>query len=102
LETHGYRVITANDGKEAIALYLQHREKIKLVLMDMMMPVMDGSASIRELHKVNPEIKIIAVSGLTEKDKLAIADDARVQAFLSKPYAAEKLLKTIHDVLSTK
>jgi CheY-like chemotaxis protein len=63
---------------------------------------MDGSASIRELHKVNPEIKIIAVSGLTEKDKLAKVDDAHVQAFLTKPYAAEKLLNAIHDIISTK
>jgi two-component system cell cycle sensor histidine kinase/response regulator CckA len=102
LETHGYKVITANDGKEAIALYSQHKEKIKLVLMDMMMPVMDGLASIRELCKTNPEVKVIAVSGLTEKDKLAKVDDPHVQAFLSKPYAAEKLLKTIHEVLIAK
>jgi len=54
LETHGYRVITANDGEEAISLYKQNRDEIKLVLMDMMMPVMEGSASIRELRKVNP------------------------------------------------
>jgi two-component system cell cycle sensor histidine kinase/response regulator CckA len=78
LEKHGYKVITANDGKEAIALYSQHGEKIKLVLMDMMMPVMDGPASIRELCKANPEVKVIAVSGLTEKDKLAKVDDAHV------------------------
>ncbi len=101
LETHGYKVITANDGKKAIALYSQHRKKIKLVLMDMMMPVMDGPASIQEIRKINPEIKIIAVSGLTEKDKLVrVADLAN--AFLSKPYTTENLLKTAHDVLSTK
>ncbi len=102
LETHGYRVITANDGKEAIALYLQHRELIRAVLMDMMMPVMDGQSSIQELHKINPELKIIAVSGLTEKDKLAKVDEARAHAFLMKPYTTEKLLNTIHDVMNTK
>jgi PAS domain S-box-containing protein len=101
LETHGYKVITANDGKEAIALYSQYKEEIKLVLMDMMMPIMDGSASIREIHKINPEIKIIAVSGLTEKDKLAKIADL-TNAFLSKPYATENLLKTTHEVLSAK
>ena len=101
LEKHGYKVITANDGNEAIALYSQRREKIKLVLMDMMMPVMDGSASIVEIRKISPEVRIIAVSGLTEKDKLVeVADHAN--AFLSKPYNTEKLLKTIHEVLSTK
>ena len=102
LEKHGYKVITASDGKEAIALYLQQREliKVKVVLMDMMMPVMDGQASIRATRKINPEVKIIAVSGLVEKDKLAKVDDVHVQAFLSKPYTAEKLLRTIHEVLS--
>ena len=102
LETHGYRVITANDGKEAIELYIQNREEIKLVLMDMMMPVMDGSVSIRELRKANPEVKIIAVSGLTQKDKIAKVDGILVQAFLTKPYTAEKLLNTIHEVSSAK
>jgi CheY-like chemotaxis protein len=102
LETHGYRVITANDGKEAIALYLQHRELIKAVLIDMMMPVMDGQASIRELHKINPGLKIIAVSGLSEKDKLAEVDETRVHAFLTKPYTTEKLLNAIHDIINTK
>ncbi len=99
LEKHAYKVIKAIDGKEAIALYSQHKEEIKVVLIDVMMPVMDGSASIRELRKVNPEIKIIAVSGLTEEDKLAeVADFAN--AFLSKPYSSEVLLQTIHKVLN--
>jgi CheY-like chemotaxis protein len=102
LETHGYRVITANDGKDAIALYSQHRKKIKLVLMDMMMPVMDGRMSIQELCKANPEVKIVAVSGLTEKVKLEKIDNAQVQAFLMKPFTAERLLKTIHEVLGGK
>jgi PAS domain S-box-containing protein len=96
LETHGYRVITANDGKAAIELYTKNRDDIKLVLMDMM-PVMDGSVSIRELRKAYPEVKIIAVSGLTQKDKIAEVE-IQVQAFLAKPYTAEKLLNTIHEV----
>ncbi|VVB90860.1 Methanogenesis regulatory histidine kinase FilI [uncultured archaeon] len=101
LESHGYRVLTADDGKEAIILYSQYRDEIKLVLMDMMMPVMDGSMSIRELHKVDPEVKIIAVSGLIEKDKLANVAGT-VHAFLPKPYTTERLLKTIQEVLTAK
>jgi len=102
LETHGYRVITANNGEEAIALYKQNREIIKLVLMDMMMPVMEGLESIQVISGVNPEVKIIAVSGLAEKDKLEKIAEAHVNAFLPKPYTAEKLLKTIHEVISAK
>ncbi|VVB84741.1 Chemotaxis protein CheY [uncultured archaeon] len=99
LEKHGYSVLTACNGMEAIALYKQNREEIKLVLMDMMMPVMDGLAGIQELRKINPELKIIAASGLTEKDKLTKAA-GMMNAFLTKPYTTGKLLRTIHEVLS--
>ncbi len=102
LETNGYKVITADDGAEAITLYLQYRNEIKTVIMDMMMPVMEGTESVRALHKINPEIRIIAASGLTEKDKLAKVPGNHVKAFLSKPYNAEVLLKTIYEVLSAK
>jgi two-component system cell cycle sensor histidine kinase/response regulator CckA len=71
LETYGYRVITAEDGAEAVAAYAQNMDKIKVVLMDLMMPVMDGEESIRAIRKINPEIKIIAVSGLIEKNRIA-------------------------------
>lgn len=101
LEIHGYTVLKANDGAEAVAIYTQNIDKIKLVLMDMIMPVMDGATSIRALRKINPSVKIIAVSGLNENYKLA-NNASKVQAFLSKPYTAEKLLKNIHDVLKEK
>jgi CheY-like chemotaxis protein len=101
LETHGYKVLTADDGAQAVALYAQNKDKINVVLMDMMMPVMDGHASIREIRKINPQAKIIAVSGLTEKERLAkIAD--YTNSFLPKPYTAERLLKTIHTVINAK
>ncbi|SNQ60025.1 PAS domain-containing hybrid sensor histidine kinase/response regulator [Candidatus Methanoperedens nitratireducens] len=101
LEMSGYKVLTANDGVEAVALYAQNRDKIKVILMDMMMPVMDGQASIRAIRRVNPQVKIIAVSGLTEKDRLAKVAEL-TNAFLPKPYTAERLLKTIHEVLRAK
>ncbi|VVB84439.1 Methanogenesis regulatory histidine kinase FilI [uncultured archaeon] len=101
LEAYGYKVLTAEDGEQAVALYTENKDKIKIVLMDMMMPVMDGQTSIRAIRKINPEVKIIAVSGLSEKDRLAnIAH--YTNAFLPKPYTAEKLLKTMHEVLSAK
>ncbi len=101
LEAYGYRVIVASDGQEAIGLYSQHKELVKAVLMDMIMPVMDGSVSIREIYRINPEAKIIAVSGLTDKGRLENVKDL-TNTFLPKPYTAERLLRTIHEVLSTK
>ncbi|CAG0984452.1 two-component system, cell cycle sensor histidine kinase and response regulator CckA [Methanosarcinales archaeon] len=101
LEKNGYSALAAEDGADAVGEYAQNMDKIKVILMDMMMPIMDGQASIQAIRKINRDVKIIAVSGLAEKDRRAkIADYAN--AFLPKPYTAEKLLKTIHDVLSAK
>jgi PAS domain S-box-containing protein len=99
LETYNYRVLTASDGIEALAVYAQHKEEISVVLIDLMMPSMDGLTTIRTLRKIKPHIKIVAVSGLVSNDKLAQARRIGIQNFLYKPYAAKELLKTISDVL---
>jgi len=101
LESNGYKAIIANDGAEAVALFSKNKEDIKVVLMDMAMPVMDGYAGIRALQRLDPAVKIIAVSGLSENGKLASVTGA-VKAFLPKPYTSERLLKTIRQVLSSK
>jgi len=99
LEAFGYEVLTAADGTEAVALYAQRRDEVALVLTDMMMPFMDGAATIRALQKINPRVRIIAASGLGVGDKAAEATAAGVQMFLPKPYTAEKLLKALAEVL---
>ncbi|MBW4557696.1 MAG: response regulator [Trichormus sp. ATA11-4-KO1] len=100
LESHNYKAITASDGIEAIALYVEHRDEISLVLTDMVMPSMDGMTTIRTLQKINPSVKIIAVSGLVTSDKVNAAYDIGIKAFLSKPYTANQLLQTISTVKS--
>ncbi|MBD2612964.1 MAG: response regulator [Nostoc sp. ZfuVER08] len=98
LESHNYKAITASDGIEAIALYAEHRDEISLVLTDMLMPSMDGLTTIRTLRKINPDVKIIAVSGLSSADKVDAAYDMGIKAFLPKPYTANQLLQTISTV----
>lgn len=102
LETCGYRVLTASDGTEAIALYVQHQREIAVVVTDMMMPFMDGSATIRALQKLNPQAKIIATSGLSSYEKIRETAGANVRAFLPKPYTAKKLLSTLHEILQSR
>ena len=99
LETFNYRVLTAADGTEAVALYAQHRDEVAAVITDMMMPFMDGPATMRALQKMNPQVKVIAASGLSAGDKTAEATAAGALAFLPKPYTAEKLLKTLAEIL---
>ncbi|GAX43608.1 multi-sensor hybrid histidine kinase [Tolypothrix sp. NIES-4075] len=98
LEAYNYKAITASDGIEAIALYAEYRDKISIVLTDMLMPSMDGITTIRTLHKINPNVKIIAISGLATSDKMNAAYDLGIKAFLSKPYTAKQLLETINTV----
>jgi two-component system, cell cycle sensor histidine kinase and response regulator CckA len=99
LETFNYRVLTAADGTEAVALYAQNRDEVAAVITDMMMPFMDGPATMRALQKMNPQVKVIAASGLGAGDKAAEAAAAGALAFLPKPYTAEKLLKTLAEIL---
>lgn len=101
LETFGYRVVLANDGTEALAVYAEHRGEIRVVLTDMMMPFMDGPSTIRALRKLNPEVKIIAASGLAANEKVTEAASLGVQTFLPKPYTAERLLVALSELLST-
>ena len=102
LEKFGYRVLTATDGTDALAAYAEHRDEIALVLTDMMMPFMDGTATIRALRRLNPELKIIAASGLTINEQSADLQTLGINASLAKPYTAEKLLTTLADVLQKK
>lgn len=99
LESFGYRVLLAADGTDAVATYAEHRDEIAIVLTDMMMPFMDGPATIRALKKLDPQVKIIAASGLTAQGKVVDADDLGVQAFLQKPFTAKRLLEALDKIL---
>ena len=99
LETFGYSVLTASDGTEALALYADKKNEIAVVLTDMVMPFMDGPATIRALQRMNPGVRIIAASGLGAGQRAGEGALEGVSVFLNKPYTAEKLLKTLAQVL---
>ena len=101
LETFGYTVLTASDGTEALALYADNKNEIAVVLTDMVMPFMDGPATIRALQRMNPQVRIIAASGLGAGQRAGEGALEGVSVFLNKPYTAEKLLKTVAQVLKS-
>jgi len=98
LEKYNYKTLSAANGTEALAAYAQNNN-IALVLTDMAMPYMDGAATIRALRKINPALKIIAASGLTDQQNDDIKN-LKPDAFLLKPFMIEKLLTTIAAVLA--
>jgi PAS domain S-box-containing protein len=99
LQAFGYRVLTATDGAEAIAIYAGHRDEIAVVLTDMMMPVMDGAAVTRVLLRMDPAIKIVATSGLISNSGGAKGLGFGIKHFLTKPYTAGNLLRVLRRVL---
>lgn len=102
LETFGYNVLLASDGAEAIAIYAVQKQNISVVLTDMMMPLMDGPATIQALMRMNPKVRILAASGLNGDGMVAKAANLGAQHFLPKPFTAVTLLKVLKQVLGKK
>ncbi len=100
LEAFGYRVVTVADGVDAVAVYAQRQSEIAAVITDMMMPVMDGPATIQVLVKINPAVKIIAASGLNGQAQIAKSGMPGVKDFLPKPYTTEAMLHTLAKLLA--
>ena len=98
LEAFGYRVMTASDGAEGLVRYAQSMGGIAAVITDMAMPVMDGSATIRELVRIDAHVKIIAASGLSAQGVETVAGEG-VRHFLAKPYSAETMLNMLSELL---
>jgi hypothetical protein len=100
LESSGYRVLTANDGTEAIPVFIQNHHAVHLVLVDMMMPFMDGAATIRALRRIDPHVPIIAASGMMVHKHEIETSGCCVQSFLPKPFTAQELLQALAKVLT--
>jgi PAS domain S-box-containing protein len=100
LETFGYQVITAENGTQALSLYLQHGSSVSVVLTDMMMPMIDGATLIAKLIEINPDVRIIAASGNSDAGWMARAAQAGAAEFLTKPYSATLMLQTVSKVLT--
>ena len=100
LEAYNYRVITASGGIEGLDLYTKYQQEINVVLIDIMMPGLNGSVVIHNLQKINPKLKIITTSGLNYRELINAAKNAGVDEFLSKPFTSDELLLALHRVLS--
>jgi PAS domain S-box-containing protein len=99
LQAFGYNVITASNGAEGVAVYASRMKEIKAVITDIMMPVMDGTAGILALQAADPDVRIITTSGLTTGEQIPASLHGGVQAHLTKPYTAQRLLRVLAEVL---
>ena len=100
LEMFNYQVLTASDGIEAIALFAEYKDQIRGVLIDMMMSSMDGLTTIPLLRRFNPNLCVIAMSGLNSTEAVAEVEKLGFQGFLPKPFTTRELLQILDKVRS--
>lgn len=99
LEAMGYRVLTAKDGKEALKVYKKNRDKIDIIVLDMVMPNMGGGEAYDHLKKINPDVKVLLASGYSI-DGVATEILARgCDGFIPKPFNAEELSLKLRELL---
>ncbi len=99
LKRFGYRVLLAANGVEAVSLYAHRQKEIDVIITDMVMPIMDGPATIVALKAIDPNVKIIGSSGLASEGGIAKAKAAGIRHFIPKPYTAQTVLNLLNEVL---
>jgi PAS domain S-box-containing protein len=87
----GYMVLVAENGRQALQTYEQERGKIDCVLMDLIMPELSGLETYRRMRVLDPQVRVVFVSGYSTGEILRDASDARSAAFIGKPYTLEGL-----------
>jgi PAS domain S-box-containing protein len=100
LEKAGYQVVQAANGKDAIRVYHQLGSKIAAVVIDMTMPVLGGMPTMRELVKMNPDVRIIAASGIHDNEATAKSVGRQMKQFLAKPFTQESLLSAVNRAVT--
>ena len=99
IESLGYEVLIAENGKEAVEIYEKNMEKIDMVMLDIIMPVMDGGETYDKLKEINPDIKVLLSSGYGINGQATEILDRGCNSFIQKPFNMRALSKKIRDIL---
>jgi signal transduction histidine kinase/CheY-like chemotaxis protein len=97
----GYTVLTASNGEQALEVYRREKERIDLVVLDLIMPGMGGSKCLEELRKITPEAKVLIASGYSLDASSKGALEAGAAVFINKPYDTKQLLELVRKILDT-
>jgi len=95
----GYRVLTASGGKEAVKVFRKNRDEIDMVLLDMIMPHMDGGEAYDRMKEINPDIKVLLSSGYSIDGRANEILNRGCDGFIHKPFGARELSMKIKEIL---
>jgi two-component system, cell cycle sensor histidine kinase and response regulator CckA len=99
LETAGYRVLTARNGREALEIYGAWKRDIDLVMLDMIMPGMGGAETFAEMKKIDPDVPVIIISGYSLPDEVRQLLSQGCRGFLQKPFLIPELFHKICQLM---
>jgi two-component system, cell cycle sensor histidine kinase and response regulator CckA len=99
LEQSGYKILTASDGQEAVEVYEKEKDNISLVILDIIMPRMDGKQCLQEILRINPNAKILVSSGVVEGDLVEDLVNLGAKGSIMKPFGINSLLQSVRAVL---
>jgi CheY-like chemotaxis protein len=102
LKKLGYKVLTARGGQEATEVYKKNKDRIGLVLLDMVMPGMGGEETYEVLKKIDPDIKVLVSSGYSLEGKAQLLLERGCNGFIQKPFKMDKLSQKIRGILDNK
>jgi nitrogen-specific signal transduction histidine kinase/CheY-like chemotaxis protein len=98
LEGHGYRVLRAADGREAVEVYAAERDRIDLVVLDLTMPVLSGHEAFRQIRELNPAARVLFASGYAV-EQLSDLEKGLMAGFLKKPYRPSDLVLAVEAAI---
>ncbi len=100
LKGHGYQVISAESGRLGVQHLDELRGRVDLVLLDIIMPEMDGEATFKALRHIDPEIPVLLTSGYVQEEKRKRLMEAGALGLVHKPYKSEHLLRQLRQALN--
>ena len=101
LELHGYTVLEARNGAEALKVYEAYEGQVDLVLTDVVMPEMGGLELVEQLRSAKPDLKVLIMSGYSERALTSNGSVPQGTGYLEKPFTAEVLMRRLREVLNS-
>jgi CheY-like chemotaxis protein len=100
LQRQGYTVLVATNGREGVETFAARMDEVRVVLLDLTMPVMGGEEALRQLRALSPDVRVVLMSGYSDTDVEHTFVGAGLSGFLPKPFRADDVYRAIEFALA--
>jgi DNA-binding NtrC family response regulator len=99
LTKFGYSVLSASNGREALRIYSRERDRISLIILDLIMPEMGGRECLHEIKQIDPSARVLITSGYAANNQIALALEEGAHDAIEKPYDVKQMLDAVRKAL---